>query len=420
MKPQGVKVGHDTEEIKPDTEVILTLRDSSVLDMGSVLENVELTEQFKASKSIEARKLANSRGNRHEYTGFEDSEARELLSKYDDPMSQGKDRGFQLDVTGSAQSSAAPPTVHSDSLSVPKTVATDYTPFRRPKKRHRGGDIVAGFEEGGRTAMRDRFMENSQKTPKVDSKIVADEEEKELEMSLNRQLRSGNRNKKETEEAGEPRIGRVQDEGTVFNTTKEFIDAVASEKERLEAKRLAGSGLSLKDSAKGTTSVVNVALPSERLRMEKTEQNSDVVPDASQQPTDTRDALTQELFMGRGLAECLLLLRQRAALKPARKKFGRANDDRKEGETESNEGLTLEYRDEKGRLLSKRQAFRQQCYAFHNDQPGKNKVEKLLKRAKLEEDRAGLDYTKGGLTFRAQKDVMAKTKQPFVVMSKPK
>lgn len=417
MKPQGLKIGHSASEIQADSDLILTLRDSSVLDSSAVLENSLLTEQFRTTKVIEARKLVRSGGILHEYSG-EDIGERVILRKYDDPLADGKERGIDLDETGNAHLSFAAPTKeHSgESLNVPKTVAADYGTFRRPKKRPRGGDIVPGLQEKSRTSMRDSFLANIQKTATA-SVPTLEEDDKDLEQSLSRQLRAVHKQRKESEPAPAPTVLPVQI-GEVFSATREFVEAVYSEKERLEAKRLSTSGLSLKDSASGSTSVVNVALPSERLIQEAAKEPAPV-----SEPTPTpevRPSLTQELYMGRGLAECLQLLRQRAALKPSKKKFGRSTDIRKEGNSESTDDITLEYRDDKGRLLSTRQAFRQQCYSFHNEQPGKNKVDKLLKRAKLEEDRAALDQSKGGATFRAQKDVMAKTKQPFVLMPAPK
>jgi U4/U6.U5 tri-snRNP-associated protein 1 len=417
MKPQGLKIGHSADEIQADSDLILTLRDSSVLDSSAVLENSLLTEQFRTAKVIEARKLVRSGGILHEYSG-EDTGERVILRKYDDPLTDGKERGIELDETGNAHLSVAAPTKEhaGESLNVPKTVAADYGTFRRPKKRPRGADIVPGLQETSRTSMRDRFLANAQNTAAA-SIPTLEEDDKDLEQSLSRQLRAVHKQRKESEPAPIPTVLPVQ-EGEVFSATREFVEAVASEKERLEAKRLSTSGLSLKDSASGSTSVVNVALPSERLIQEAAKE-----PTPVSEPTPTPEAqpsLTQELYMGRGLAECLQLLRQRAALKPSKKKFGRSTDIRKEGNSESTDDIPLEYRDEKGRLLSTRQAFRQQCYSFHNEQPGKNKVDKLLKRAKLEEDRAALDQSKGGATFRAQKDVMAKTKQPFVLMPAPK
>lgn len=416
MKPQGVKIGHSAEEIQADSDLILTLRDSSVLDSSSVLENSLLSEQFRAAKVSEARKIARSGGNSHEYSG-EDTGDRVILSKYDDPLIGGKERGIYLDETGNAHLSTAAPTLQNagESLNVPKTVAADYGAFRRPKKRPRGADIVPGLEESSRTSMRDSFLANAQKT-RTAAFPTLEEDDKDLQLSLSRQLRAvHNKQRQETESVPAPAALPVPT-GEVFSATREFVEAVASEKERLEAKRLSTSGLSLKDSASGTTSVVNIALPSERIVHEAAKESVSV---AGAAPAETRDAFTQELFMGRGLAECLQLLRQRAALKPVKKKFGRSSDIRKEG-TADTDDVAIEHRDDQGRLLSTRQAFRQQCYSFHNEQPGKNKVEKLLKRAKLEEERAALDQTKGGATFRAQKDVMAKTKQPFVLMPAPK
>ena len=52
---------------------------------------------------------------------------------------------------------------------------------------------------------------------------------------------------------------------------------------------------------------------------------------------------------------------------------------------EEDDGLTLEYRDNKGRLMSKKQAYRYGCWAFHGKKPQKLKQEKMEKKVKAEQ-----------------------------------
>lgn len=59
-------------------------------------------------------------------------------------------------------------------------------------------------------------------------------------------------------------------------------------------------------------------------------------------------------------------------------------DEKVEAETES-DGLVLEYRDKKGRLMNRKEAFRHICWGFHNKMPSKLKRAKMEKKIKSEQ-----------------------------------
>ena len=58
---------------------------------------------------------------------------------------------------------------------------------------------------------------------------------------------------------------------------------------------------------------------------------------------------------------------------------GRAKDGRVIDPSAKVDGVKLEYRDEFGRKLTQKEAFRQICYRFHGYGPGKKAKEKRLK-----------------------------------------
>ena len=58
---------------------------------------------------------------------------------------------------------------------------------------------------------------------------------------------------------------------------------------------------------------------------------------------------------------------------------GRAKDGRVVDPSAKVDGVKLEYRDEFGRKLTQKEAFRQICYRFHGYGPGKKAKEKRLK-----------------------------------------
>ncbi|XP_055375657.1 U4/U6.U5 tri-snRNP-associated protein 1 [Condylostylus longicornis] len=80
--------------------------------------------------------------------------------------------------------------------------------------------------------------------------------------------------------------------------------------------------------------------------------------------------------------------------------------------------VKLEYIDDNGRILNAKEAFRYLSHKFHGKGPGKNKIEKRLK--KMEQDglmktMSSTDTPLGTLTMLQQKQ--KETQQPFVVLS---
>ncbi|EQC28502.1 hypothetical protein SDRG_13830 [Saprolegnia diclina VS20] len=97
----------------------------------------------------------------------------------------------------------------------------------------------------------------------------------------------------------------------------------------------------------------------------------------------------EEPLVQTGMAATLALLRNRGDLREdvQLRQAGRANDHRDRSfndELQIKDGVKLDYRDEFGRLLTKKEAFRQLSYRFHGHAPGKKKQEKRLKQLKEE------------------------------------
>ncbi|EFJ27187.1 hypothetical protein SELMODRAFT_412142 [Selaginella moellendorffii] len=93
---------------------------------------------------------------------------------------------------------------------------------------------------------------------------------------------------------------------------------------------------------------------------------------------------TKEDHVGKGLAGALQCFRENGSLKESRGEWiGRSRDKRtpENGKFEFN----LDHRDEHGRTLTPKEAFRQFSHKFHHVKPGKRKQEKKLKKRKKEE-----------------------------------
>ncbi|EMR08569.1 hypothetical protein PNEG_03046 [Pneumocystis murina B123] len=87
---EGIKVSHDFTDINEGEAIVLTLKDSTILeneDQGDELENIGLVEKEKLEKNLENKK-------KFVYTGYDDDEFSEeksktILSQYDEKVKKG-------------------------------------------------------------------------------------------------------------------------------------------------------------------------------------------------------------------------------------------------------------------------------------------------------------------------------------------
>jgi U4/U6.U5 tri-snRNP-associated protein 1 len=144
-----------------------------------------------------------------------------------------------------------------------------------------------------------------------------------------------------------------------------------------------------------------------------------------------------EPLVGKGLAVALRVLRSRGLVGKA-SLYGRYKDtgiDRVEriekekaakselsavgkSTTQNNENLTidLEYRDEKGRELTKKEAYRNLCYNFHNKLPSYKKIEKKIKRDEMQQKLMNKDVSVEGITNKYLKNQQLTKDVSYVVL----
>jgi U4/U6.U5 tri-snRNP-associated protein 1 len=84
-------------------------------------------------------------------------------------------------------------------------------------------------------------------------------------------------------------------------------------------------------------------------------------------------------LVAQGMAATLALLKGSGELRKADQLAGRAKDSRQYDPSNTDLGIKLEYRDEFGRKLTQKEAFRQLSYKFHGYGPSQKKKEKRLK-----------------------------------------
>jgi len=84
--------------------------------------------------------------------------------------------------------------------------------------------------------------------------------------------------------------------------------------------------------------------------------------------------------------------------------------------TNQNFNIDLEYRDEKGRELTKKEAYRNLCYSFHNKLPSYKKIEKKIKRDEMQQKLMNKDVAVEGITHKYLKNQQITKDVPYVVL----
>ena len=80
--------------------------------------------------------------------------------------------------------------------------------------------------------------------------------------------------------------------------------------------------------------------------------------------------------------------------------------------------IKLEYRDNKGKLMTSKEAFRYGCWIFHNKKPGKKKLEKKLLKEQLDEKLKNKDASLDSKFMSFLKTEQDKSKLPYVILQK--
>lgn len=78
--------------------------------------------------------------------------------------------------------------------------------------------------------------------------------------------------------------------------------------------------------------------------------------------------------------------------------------------------IDLEYRDDKGRQLTKKEAYRNLCYSFHNKLPSYKKIEKKIKRDEMQQKLMNKDVAVEGITNKYLKNQQLTKDVSYVVL----
>ncbi|KAK7206696.1 SART-1 protein [Myxozyma melibiosi] len=488
---RGLKVGHDLADIAGQEEVILTLKDSNVLDDAEdELVSQALEEKAKLAKNIESRKR------KAKYSGFEDEDDGKsgVLSRYEEALEEdsgvsSSKKFFTLDsevislenkimsadqVKQKAADEANPGKIRvSLDYDIPVTTSSDYMPaepvkMKKPKKAKKGS-------KNGRRRQRDedddeatvRDGDNDVVMPDMEGDIIEQDDE-DLQALLTKQRRAIQKKKKaqfitpemlaqSIREQSAAAAG-VEDEPAageggelVIDDMTEFVGTVGNsladeEADRQRLEKMAAEGLAEQQETVVKDEDDDVKMENadpylESSHIKEEEKDGNASDKDAEDDDDVPTGLGDEPEISVGLGATLSMLRSRGLLKTPdaqdleRQRIQRENlqfkaemarrralaevelkaqreADRRSGKYD---GLTqreredaaqrentarqiqegrdamkrfkdykpdvkLEYKDEFGRTMTTKEAFKHLSHQFHGKGSGKQKTEKKLKK----------------------------------------
>ena len=220
--------------------------------------------------------------------------------------------------------------------------------------------------------------------------------------------------------------GRTTDGKLVFTKTTEFtarLQARLNEDARLRAdaaiQKATASSSNKKHVSDDNMDIEGAAIVEDNddnwEEMEIDNKNDDNDDDDSDND-DQLGFIHDQPLVARGMAATLNLLKGTGELKRQQQMVGRANDEREGLGSLYDNGIQLDYRDDQGRVLTKKEAFRQVCYDFHGYGAGKNKRDKRIKAAELEEKNSSSRSGPAG-TMLALNQVQKATGKAFLKLN---
>lgn len=159
--------------------------------------------------------------------------------------------------------------------------------------------------------------------------------------------------------------------------------------------------------------------------------------DYDEHNTEEKELLGQEKAIGLGLGSALSFLKERGELQQPVEWAGRTNDSknsyftkamggykdvytggRTEDQLAADVEVALTRKDEFGRILTPKEAYRHLCYSFHGIQPSQNTKEKRIKQInkELSQKRAATTSANGGVVT-GLKALQEKAATPYMVLS---
>lgn len=467
---QGLKVGHDIDSFAEERNIILTLKDQTVLgDEGDELINVNMVDDEKYKKNVELRKQDPKTYGynvyEEQYDQFGNFVGRGLLSKYDDEIEGEKSKAFTIgeskDLIMQQQRRAMEVKAKLQNKRIetlnlePLKLATDHyteeemTKFKKPKKKVKKtrsklkADDLLSMTSGESSQSKDhgrrrRHDSDDEEMPLADDvKVKVEVQDDELERMLKKARRLKQKeelinkeipaNEIKSEVKTEPEapesensIYRERENGLItLNQTAEFCRTLGDiptygmagnredEQEMMDMEVESGDEDN-EELDRGKWASVD---PNEEPKL------IDGIPAPQQEEVAILD---EEPDVATGVAAALNLAKSKGYIevedlnRPSNTRLSHLQaqhysiDDKTHGEDDKyakrgnnhdryignlmefrekpgyKPNVKLEYIDDNNQKLTPKEAFRYLSHKFHGKGPGKNKVEKRLKKVDQE------------------------------------
>ncbi|XP_045473906.1 U4/U6.U5 tri-snRNP-associated protein 1 isoform X2 [Harmonia axyridis] len=477
---KGLKVDHNIDDIEEERNVILTLKDKGVLEEeDDVLVNVNMLDDERHKKNLENRKNKGLLYNRfeEEFDQFGNPIEKSVLSKYDEEIDGEKKDTFLLGSNISFESRKQQALSEAQKTNMTKKklesiaekelkVASEYydenemAKFKKPKKKVRKIRKKGELSSSDSTDVDSKLLKiDDVPETKIEPDFHIDEKDDELEQAIHRARRIKQKENVvaellqntiiKTEVKEEP----IDSGSIVLNTTAEFcrtlgdIPTYGKAGNRDETEELDmdfETNTKVEDSDEDVeiieTTGWNSVDPNEAVRV--TEDKPQEVQILDEEPDVSKGmGAALKVAMSKGYLEKEINNRpsnSRLAHLQAQhysiedKVYGEDNErgggrrgDRYAGPIQDfkekdgfKPNVKLEYIDDDGRILNSKEAFRYLSHKFHGKGPGKNKVEKRIKKNVQEQLMKKMSSTDTPLgTLHMLQAKQKESQSAFVVLS---
>ncbi|KAL5234499.1 hypothetical protein ACI65C_001909 [Semiaphis heraclei] len=422
---KGLEVQHSMDEFTEGKEVILTLQDKDVLaEDADVLVNVNMVDNESYKQNIDRRKQ------RLNYSGYDELEEMDIdspsvvLGKYDEEIEGLKKKSFKLGV---------------DEYKAKRDTIKENLKKKLNQETLNTTQLKLASDYYNDTEMSVKFKKVKKKKLRVNP-LKADK--------LERSLRLVNNSAKENDDLDD--IDDVLHGAIVLNSTAEFCRTLGDIPTYGKAgNREEEEDESLMDYDKNNIKQEHAVDSDEsndgwrEVEMEKKLIDLKTI--------DSKPILEPEPDLGKGVAGALRLAMSKGYIekeenaRPSASRFAHLQaknysiedktflaEDDKLSRRDRYSGPTVEFRekdsykpnikldyiDDDGHLLSEKEAFRYLSHKFHGKGPGKNKIEKRIKKAEQEalmKQMSSTDTPLGTLNMLQSKQ--KETQSPYIVLS---
>lgn len=132
----------------------------------------------------------------------------------------------------------------------------------------------------------------------------------------------------------------------------------------------------------------------------------------------------EEPIIGKGIARALQVFRMRNMLQQTSNFVGRNKDNKaaRDFEEEANDesNIRIVRTDKYGNIITRKEAFRNLCYAFHNIKPSQRKLEKMQQKMIKAQKESNLISGANSFFAKALEKEQKKKKKPFMVIDTKK